>query len=162
MKYYYTLDSNNYIVNWSVGASFSGATELPSSVVVPDDLKTCSCDAKCYKLEDGVFTFDTAKAAQCETECEEDNAKYCPATKQEIPKKISDLQNDSGYITGYTETDPTVPDWAKQATKPSYTPAEVGAMSASAVVTAFWKGTQSEYEALGTYDSTTLYLIEEG
>lgn len=29
------------------------------------------------------------------------------------------------------------------------------------VITNFWKGTQSEYEVLGTYDSTTLYLITE-
>lgn len=72
-----------------------------------------------------------------------------------------EIANALDYAT-QTETDPTVPDWAKQATKPSYTPAEVGAMSESAVVTAFWQGTQSEYEALGTYDSTTLYLIEEG
>lgn len=45
-----------------------------------------------------------------------------------IPSKTSDLQNDSGFITGYTETDPTVPSWAKQATKPTYTAAEVGAL----------------------------------
>ena len=30
-----------------------------------------------------------------------------------------------GYITGYTETDPTVPDWAKAESKPSYTLDEV-------------------------------------
>lgn len=45
-----------------------------------------------------------------------------------IPKKTSDIQNDSGFIS--TETDPTVPSWAKEATKPSYTAAEVGASEA--------------------------------
>ena len=45
-----------------------------------------------------------------------------------IPSKTSDLTNDSGFITGYTETDPTVPSWAKAATKPVYTAAEVGAL----------------------------------
>ena len=49
------------------------------------------------------------------------------AMKSELPKKTSQLENDSGYITGYTETDPTVPEWAKAATKPAYTAAEVGA-----------------------------------
>lgn len=49
------------------------------------------------------------------------------AQKSELPTKVSQLQNDSGFITGYTETDPTVPSWAKQASKPSYTAAEVGA-----------------------------------
>lgn len=45
---------------------------------------------------------------------------------QVIPTKTSDLTNDSGFITGYTETDPTVPSWAKQSSKPSYTKSEVG------------------------------------
>lgn len=48
------------------------------------------------------------------------------ATKSEVPTKTSDLTNDSGYITDYTETDPTVPSWAKSSTKPSYTKSEVG------------------------------------
>lgn len=43
-----------------------------------------------------------------------------------IPTKLSQLTNDKGYITGYTETDPTVPTWAKQANKPSYSKSEVG------------------------------------
>ena len=43
--------------------------------------------------------------------------------------KTSQLTNDSGFMTGYTETDPTVPSWAKQATKPTYTASEVGALS---------------------------------
>jgi len=42
------------------------------------------------------------------------------------PTKISDLTNDSGFIT--TETDPTVPSWAKQSSKPTYTASEVGAL----------------------------------
>lgn len=44
----------------------------------------------------------------------------------DIPTKTSQLTNDSGYITGYTETDPTVPSWAKASTKPSYNKTEVG------------------------------------
>ena len=51
-----------------------------------------------------------------------------------IPTKVSDLTNDAGYITGYTETDPTVPSWAKQSTKPSYTAAEVGALPANEIL----------------------------
>lgn len=51
-----------------------------------------------------------------------------------VPTKVSDLTNDSGYITGYTETDPTVPSWAKQASKPSYTAAEVGAVPTTRTV----------------------------
>lgn len=47
-----------------------------------------------------------------------------------IPTKLSQLTNDKGYLTGYTETDPTVPAWAKQEKKPAYTAAEVGALAA--------------------------------
>ena len=50
------------------------------------------------------------------------------ALKDELPTKVSDLNNDSGYLTSYTETDPTVPAWAKASTKPAYTASEVGAL----------------------------------
>ena len=50
------------------------------------------------------------------------------ALKSDVPSKVSELSNDKGYITGYTETDPTVPSWAKQAEKPTYTASEVGAL----------------------------------
>lgn len=43
------------------------------------------------------------------------------------PTKISTFTNDAGYLTSYTETDPTVPSWAKASTKPTYTASEVGA-----------------------------------
>lgn len=92
-----------------------------------------------------------------------------------IPSKTSDLTNDSGFIN--TETDPTVPSWAKAATKPTYTASEVGALPSttvipskvsdltndsgfvgSASVTSIWTGTQAQYEAL-TPDANTLYFI---
>ena len=50
-----------------------------------------------------------------------------------VPSKLSQLINDKGYLLSFTETDPTVPNWAKQATKPTYTASEVGALSASEV-----------------------------
>ena len=76
-----------------------------------------------------------------------------PATTEipEVPKKVSAFENDAhylaevpeeyitedelaakGYLTDFTETDPTVPAWAKAATKPSYTADEVGADSKGA------------------------------
>lgn len=42
--------------------------------------------------------------------------------------------NTKGYLTSYTETDPTVPAWAKAATKPTYTASEVGALPADTVI----------------------------
>ena len=60
-----------------------------------------------------------------------------------VPTKTSDLTNDSGFITGYTETDPTVPSWAKQANKPSYTYSEISNTPQLAVV-----ATSGNYEDL--------------
>ena len=51
-----------------------------------------------------------------------------------VPTKVSQLQNDSGFITGYTETDPTVPSWAKASSKPTYTASEVGALPDDTVI----------------------------
>lgn len=65
--------------------------------------------------------------------------------KPTIPSKTSQLTNDSGFITDagvtswnnqtgavtFTETDPTVPAWAKAPNKPSYTASEVGAVPTS-------------------------------
>lgn len=48
------------------------------------------------------------------------------AKKSDVPTKTSQLTNDSGFIAGYTETDPTVPSWAKASTKPTYAKSEIG------------------------------------
>ena len=56
------------------------------------------------------------------------------ADASDIPTKVSDLTNDSGFLT--SETDPTVPSWAKQQNKPSYTASEVGAIPAPSSHTA--------------------------
>lgn len=50
-----------------------------------------------------------------------------------VPTKTSELTNDSGYLTSFTETDPTVPEWAKAASKPAYTASEVGAATMTEV-----------------------------
>ena len=47
-----------------------------------------------------------------------------------VPTKTSEITNDSGFITAndipdVTETDPTVPAWAKAASKPTYTYSEI-------------------------------------
>lgn len=54
------------------------------------------------------------------------------ATKNDIPTNVSALTNDAGYLT--SETDPTVPAWAKASTKPTYTAAEVGALPDTTVI----------------------------
>jgi len=47
--------------------------------------------------------------------------------------RVTALEN-AGYITSYTETDPTVPAWAKAASKPTYTAAEVGALPDTTII----------------------------
>ena len=42
-----------------------------------------------------------------------------------VPTVVSAFHNDAGYLTSYTETDPTVPTWAKAATKPVYSYSEI-------------------------------------
>ena len=42
-----------------------------------------------------------------------------------VPTNVSAFTNDAGYLTSFTETDPTVPSWAKASTKPSYTASEI-------------------------------------
>ncbi|EXG87869.1 hypothetical protein K413DRAFT_4770 [Clostridium sp. ASBs410] len=51
----------------------------------------------------------------------------------ELPMRTSDLINDSNFLS--SETDPTVPKWAKQSEKPIYTAQEVGAISISSEIT---------------------------
>ena len=52
----------------------------------------------------------------------------------DIPTSVSQLTNDSGFITNETESDPTVPSWAKASTKPTYTASEVGAVPTSRTI----------------------------
>ena len=61
-----------------------------------------------------------------------------------VPTKVSELENDSGYLTSYTETDPTVPSWAKAETKPKYTAEEVGARPKTWMPTAAQVGAATE------------------
>lgn len=77
----------------------------------------------------------------------------------------SDVQASLGKadtaLQSYTETDPTVPDWAKASTKPTYTAAEVGALSLTDAETNYakksdisnvykWKGSKATYSDLPT------------
>jgi hypothetical protein len=51
----------------------------------------------------------------------------------EVPTSaaVKTFVENKGYLTSYTETDPTVPEWAKADDKPTYTASEVGALATS-------------------------------
>lgn len=70
---------------------------------------------------------DFATVSQIPTKTSELTNDSGLAKTTDIPTKVSELQNDSGYLS--EETDPTVPEWAKQPNKPTYTASEVGALS---------------------------------
>lgn len=88
------------------------------------------------------------------------------ATVDDIPTKLSDLENDLDIVVN--ETDPTVPAWAKQESKPTYTASEVGALPADTVipivpsnVSAFTNdaGYLTEHQSLTNY-ATKSYVEE--
>lgn len=66
-----------------------------------------------------------------------------------VPTNVSDFNNDAGYLTSFTETDPTVPSWAKAANKPSYTASEVGALPDNTTYVSSFNGDTGDivYEA---------------
>lgn len=92
-----------------------------------------------------------------------------------IPTKTSDLQNDSGFITAAPvdsvngKTGAVVLNANDVGALPSTTaiPTKTSDLTndsnfiSSSIVTAFWQGTQSEYDALENKDTTTLYMIIE-
>lgn len=99
----------------------------------------------------GVYVQDTEPTDAVDGDIWVDTANDPSILQIDIPSRTSDLINDSGYITSapvqsvngqtgvvqitadsigalqsYTETDPTVPSWAKASSKPTYTKSEVG------------------------------------
>ena len=72
-----------------------------------------------------------------------------------VPTKVSELTNDKGYLTSFTETDPTVPAWAKASSKPTYTASEVGASPTG------HKHTKSEITDFPTTETWT-FTLEDG
>ena len=67
-----------------------------------------------------------------------DTEKSTWSGKQDAINDLSDIRSGASLgataLQSYTETDPTVPSWAKQSTKPTYTAQEVGAVPTSRTV----------------------------
>ena len=89
-----------------------------------------------------------------------------------MPTKVSQLTNDSGFITGYTETDPTVPSHVKSITQSNITnwnnkaeksdiPTGFITLSSESpiIVDKKWYGSQAAYEAISSLDANTEYNI---
>ena len=85
-----------------------------------------------------------------------------------VPTTVSSFTNDAGYLTSYTETDPTVPAWAKAESKPTYTASEVGAEASGAVSThnisssahsTLFSGKQDKITATGLLKGTSSGVV---
>ena len=88
----------------------------------------------------------------------------------------SKYQAKGNYLTSFTETDPTVPAWAKKSTKPSYTASEVGAdasgtaeskvsqHNASTTSHSDIRSELSEYQSLtlGVHSDGKIYIFKNG
>lgn len=105
---------------------------LPDDTIIPTKLSDLTNDVGYITSHQDI----SGKADKTEIPTKvsqlQNDAGYLASTN--IPTKVSDLTNDVGYISSYTETDPTVPSWAKSATKPVYTAQEVGALPSDTVI----------------------------
>lgn len=123
----YSLTTGGY-----VGVKFTNA--VPASATLSVNSKT----AKAIYYKGAAITAGIIKAGDLAVFLYNGSQYHLVAIDRnvdiEIPTKVSDLTNDAGYISSYTETDPTVPAWAKESSKPSYTAAEVGAVPTSRTV----------------------------
>ena len=98
------------------------------------------------------------------TKDEIDNLVGSVLTKANIEKVLTGnitSHTHNQYLTSYTETDPTVPSWAKSASKPTYTASEVGALSAGGTAVNASKVANSLTLKLnsGTTEGTNLYTF---
>jgi len=87
-----------------------------------------------------------------------------PSFRALVASDIPDLS--SIYLTSFTETDPTVPSWAKASSKPSYNFSEIGntptTISGYGITDALTIGTTATTAAAGNHTHTTSLAIDTG
>ena len=130
------INDSGFITSTAL-APYLKKTELPTNVsaFTNDSGYLINSDLAPYALASSLPTkvsqlendSDFATVSQIPTKTSELTNDSGLAKTTDIPTKVSQLQNDSGYLT--EESDPTVPSWAKQPNKPTYTASEVGALS---------------------------------
>lgn len=125
---------------------FSGSyDDLTDKPTIPDSLSDLSDDSTHRLVTDTEKTAWNGKSdfsgsyndltdkptipdAQIQSDWNQSNASAKDYIKNKptipvVPSNVSAFTNDAGYIT--TESDPTVPSWAKQSSKPSYAVGEI-------------------------------------
>ena len=105
-----------------------GSGDMLKSTYDPQNKNTDIFDYVDKAVEDVTVTTDPTPTQDSENPVQSGGVyDAIQSVEDGIPTKVSELTNDSGYLT--TESDPTVPGWAKSPSKPTYTAAEVGARS---------------------------------
>ena len=103
-----------------------GSGDMLKSTYDPQNKNTDIFDYVDKAVEDVTVTTDPTPTQDSENPVQSGGVyDAIQSVEDGIPTKVSELTNDSGYLT--TESDPTVPGWAKSPSKPTYTAAEVGA-----------------------------------
>lgn len=97
-----------------------GITDITNGLVGKTELD--KTNNKLSDLENKLANIEDKNREQDTTIANLNNDK---ADKSKIPTKVSQLENDEKFLKDYTETDPTVPEWAKAPTKPSYNYSEI-------------------------------------
>ncbi len=108
-------------------SSFTRTTKyyIVSGVVIPDGEDTETVIDLISELQNSVSSEITRSTNK-------DNAHDAALANVYTKAEIDDMLDDIDVTV--TETDPTVPSWAKQPTKPTYTASEVGALPSSTVI----------------------------
>lgn len=109
------VDTNFTFTSWNraTDIDYSGAM---LDVVVSDTIASLNNQFYLYELVGGTFQGAPMSWTLISTVL---------AKKTDIPTNVSAFNNDVGYLR--SESDPTVPAWAKASSKPTYTASEVGA-----------------------------------
>ncbi len=108
-------------------SSFTRTTKyyIVSGVIIPDGEDTETVIDLISELQNSVSSEITRSTNK-------DNAHDAALANVYTKAEIDDMLDDIDVTV--TETDPTVPSWAKQSTKPTYTASEVGALPSSTVI----------------------------
>lgn len=120
-------------------------------------------DTKKFKIGDGVSTWAELEYAGGGSGDVTIPTKLADLLADETHRTVTDAEKITwnNKLDSYTETDPTVPAWAKEPTKPSYTASEVGALpnTTNTLPNPHSLTIKQNGETKGTYDGSSTVEI---
>ncbi len=146
----------NYLYVGAYGVDAAGKVIIPTIMVrgpkihrgaQPGDDPSLDPSLPIWKaLQDAVGNLDDLQTEEKESLVAAVNElRKAGATTEQIAKAVTEYLTENPI----KETDPTVPDWAKQPQKPTYTADEVGALPADTVIPEAYTLTQATDDTLG-------------